>query len=97
MASRLNSGQPLAGTGFELNVISAVILGGVSMTGGRGKISGALLGVFILYILTNILVLLNVSSFYQQIARGIVLIIAVFFDERRRAGLNKSLLKESNE
>jgi ribose transport system permease protein len=94
MASRLNSGQPLAGTGFELNVISAVILGGVSMTGGRGKIAGALLGILILNILTNALVLLNVSSFYQQIARGIVLIFAVFFDERRRVNMSKRLLTD---
>ena len=94
MASRLNTGQPLAGTGFELQVISAVILGGVSMSGGRGKLSGALLGVLILTILNNALVLLNVSSFYQQIARGIVLIVAVFFDERRRISINRTLLKD---
>ena len=95
MASRLNSGQPSSGSGFELTVISATILGGVSMNGGRGKLSGALLGILILQILSNALVLLNVSSFYQQIARGIILILAVFFDEKKKDSINKSLLQEA--
>lgn len=92
-ASRLNSGQPTAGTGFELLVISAVILGGVSMTGGRGNILGVVMGVLILSVLSNGLVLLNVSSFYQEIARGLVIIIAVFLDENRKRNLSRKLLQ----
>jgi len=95
-ASRLNSGQPTAGTGFELLVISAVILGGVSMTGGRGTLFGVILGVLILSVLSNGLVLLNVSSFFQEIARGLVIIIAVFMDEKRKQSMNKKLLQSKS-
>ena len=94
LASRINSGQPQAGVGFELAVISAVILGGVSLAGGRGTIAGMILGVMILSILDNGLVLLNVSSFYQQIVRGIVLILAVYFDQRRKVSFQKKVLEE---
>ena len=94
LASRINSGQPQAGTGFELAVISAVILGGVSLAGGRGSITGMILGVMILSILDNGLVLLNVSSFYQQIVRGAVLILAVYFDQRRKASFQKKVLED---
>jgi len=89
LASRLNSGQPNAGLGFELQVIAAVVLGGVSLTGGVGTLVGALLGILILTVLNNGLVLLNVSSFYHDIARGIVIIIAVYLDTRRRRSLSR--------
>jgi len=90
LASRLNSGQPNAGLAFELQVIAAVVLGGVSLTGGVGTLVGALLGILILTVLNNGLVLLNVSSFYHDIARGIVIILAVFLDTRRRRSLDRS-------
>ena len=93
LASRLNSGQPGAGDGFEFNVVSAVVLGGVSMNGGKGNLSGAILGVLILQVLTNILTLLNVSSFYQQIARGLVILIAVYLDERKRKAAERKVLQ----
>ncbi len=93
LASRLNSGQPGAGDGFEFNVVSAVVLGGVSMNGGKGNLSGAILGVLILQVLTNILTLLNVSSFYQQIARGLVILIAVYLDERKRRSAERKILQ----
>ena len=93
LASRLNSGQPSAGDGFEFNVVSAVVLGGVSLNGGKGNISGAVLGVLILAVLSNILTLMNVSSFYQQIARGVVILIAVYLDERKRKSAEKKLLQ----
>lgn len=93
LASRLNSGQPGAGDGFEFNVVSAVVLGGVSLNGGKGNLSGAVLGVLILAVLTNILTLLNVSSFYQQIARGVVILIAVYLDERKRRSSEKKVLQ----
>jgi ribose transport system permease protein len=92
-ASRMDSGQPNAGTNFEFLVITAVILGGVSMTGGRGNVFGVILGVLILKVLNNGLVLLNISSFYQDIMRGIVIVLAVFIDEKRRRDIGKSLLQ----
>ena len=84
LASRLNSGQPNAGLGFELQVIAAVVLGGVSLSGGLGTLIGAGLGILILTVLNNGLVLLDVSSFYHDVARGTVIILAVYLDTRRR-------------
>ena len=92
LASRLNSGQPNAGLGFELQVIAAVVLGGVSLTGGVGSLAGAILGILILTVLNNGLVLLNVSSFYHDIARGLVIILAVYLDRRRRDSVLRRLL-----
>ena len=93
LASRLNSGQPNAGLGFELQVIAAVVLGGISLTGGVGTLIGALIGILILTVLNNGLVLLNVSSFYHDIARGAVIILAVYLDSRRRQSLVRRLLE----
>ena len=92
LASRLNSGQPNAGLGFELQVIAAVVLGGVSLTGGVGSLAGAILGILILTVLNNGLVLLNVSSFYHDIARGLVIILAVYLDRHRRDSVLRRLL-----
>ena len=92
LASRLNSGQPNAGLGFELQVIAAVILGGISLTGGVGTLGGAFIGILILTVLSNGLVLLNVSSFYHDIARGAVIILAVYLDTRRKQSLLRRLL-----
>ncbi|MFH1571994.1 MAG: ABC transporter permease [Gemmatimonadota bacterium] len=93
LASRLNSGQPNAGLGFELQVIAAVILGGISLGGGVGTLSGACIGILILTVLNNGLVLLNVSSFYHDIARGVVIILAVYLDSRRKQSLLRRLLR----
>ncbi|MBP2625769.1 MAG: ribose transporter permease [Firmicutes bacterium] len=84
MASRLNSAQPTAGVGFELDAIAAVVLGGTSLSGGVGTIGGTLIGALIIGILDNGLNLLNVSSFYQQIAKGLVILLAVFLDKKRK-------------
>ena len=97
LASRLNSGQPNAGLGFELQVIAAVILGGISLTGGVGTLGGAFIGILILTVLSNGLVLLNVSSFYHDIARGAVIILAVYLDTRRKQSLLRRLLAPSAE
>ncbi len=97
LASRLNSGQPNAGLGFELQVIAAVILGGVSLTGGIGTLGGAFIGILILTVLSNGLVLLNVSSFYHDIARGAVIILAVYLDTRRKQSLLRRLLAPPSE
>lgn len=80
MLSRTNSAQPTAGKGYEFNVITCVVLGGVSVAGGYGKISNVIAGVLIIGILTNGMVLLNVSSYMQLVIKGLVLAFAVGFD-----------------
>lgn len=81
LTSQLAAGAPQASTGIELSVIAAVILGGSSLNGGKGTMIGTFLGVMILGTLNNGLVLMNVSSYYQDVARGLVLLIAVASDQ----------------
>lgn len=80
MLSRTNSAQPTAGLGYEFDVITCVVLGGVSIAGGYGKMSNVIAGVLIIGILTNGMVLLNISSYMQMVVKGAVLILAVGFD-----------------
>jgi len=94
LASRMASAQPTAGDGFEMIVIASVILGGISMDGGIGSIAGALIGMLILGVLQNGLTLLDVSSFWQDITRGLVIIIAVYLDNVRKNSIAKKLIKE---
>jgi len=94
LASRMASAQPTAGTGFEMIVIASVILGGVSLAGGTGTIAGALIGMMILGVLQNGLTLLDVSSFWQDITRGVVIILAVFVDGIRKESIAKRLVRE---
>ena len=88
LTSLLGAGAPQAATGLELSVIAAVILGGTSLAGGKGTILGTLLGVLILGTLNNGMVLLSVSAYYQQIAQGLVLLLAVGLDQLRLRGTN---------
>ncbi len=81
LSSRLTSGQPTAAQGFELNVISACVLGGVSLSGGVGRISGVVVGVLIMGTVENVMNLLNVDAFYQYLARGTILLAAVLIDQ----------------
>ncbi|KFL15081.1 ribose ABC transporter permease [Geobacillus stearothermophilus] len=83
LTSRLNSAQPTAGTAYELDAIAAVVLGGTSLSGGRGWIFGTLVGALIIGVLNNGLNLLNVSSFYQQVIKGAVILLAVLLDRRK--------------
>ena len=83
LTSRLNSAQPTAGTGYELDAIAAVVLGGTSLSGGKGRIVGTLIGVLIIGTLNNGLNILNVSSFYQQVVKGIVILLAVLMDRKK--------------
>ncbi|MCE4955999.1 ABC transporter permease [Macrococcoides caseolyticum] len=83
LTSRLNSAQPTAGTSYELDAIAAVVLGGTSLTGGKGRIFGTLIGVLIIGVLNNGLNLLGVSSFYQQVIKGVVILIAVLLDRKK--------------
>ncbi len=85
LTSRLNSAQPTAGTSYELDAIAAVVLGGTSLSGGRGRIVGTLIGALIIATLNNGLNLLGVSSFYQMVVKGIVIVIAVLIDRKRSA------------
>jgi ribose transport system permease protein len=81
LSARLLSAQPTAGTGYELDAIAAVILGGTSLSGGEGGVGGTLVGAFIIGVLANGLNLLNVSPFYQDVAKGAVILAAVLMDK----------------
>ncbi len=83
LTSQLTAASPIAGLGLELSVVSAVVLGGASLYGGRGTIIGTILGVFILGTLNNGMTLIGLSSFWQEVARGVILIAAVAFDQVR--------------
>ncbi|MCP4167565.1 MAG: ABC transporter permease [Chloroflexi bacterium] len=78
LTARSNAGQPNAGVGLELESITAAVLGGTALTGGKGTVAGTMLGVLILGVLNNAMILLGVSQFYQFVAKGALLIIAVF-------------------
>lgn len=82
LTSRLYSAQPTAGSGYELDAIAAVVLGGTSLSGGVGKITGTVLGALIIGVLGNALNLLNVSSYYQMMIKAIVILIAVLIDRK---------------
>lgn len=81
VTSRLDSAQPNAGISYELDSIAAVVIGGTSLSGGRGSILGTVQGAIIIGVLNNGLVLLNVSPFWQQVVKGLVILIAVIIDK----------------
>jgi ribose transport system permease protein len=83
-SARLVTGQPTAGTGYELNVIAAVVIGGGSLNGGQGTVIGTIIGAMIMGLLNNGCNLLGISPFMQQIIIGSVIILAVSFDEYQR-------------
>jgi ribose/xylose/arabinose/galactoside ABC-type transport system permease subunit len=90
LAARLNSAEAVAGTGYELTVIASVVIGGTSLFGGVGTIFGTVIGSLLIGVLLNGLVILNVSSYIQQIIIGVIIVLAVAFDtfaksRRRRA------------
>lgn len=84
LTARLSSAQPTAGTGYELDAIAAVVIGGTSLSGGAGSILGTLVGALIIGVLNNALNLLEVSSYYQTIAKGLVILVAVLMDRRKK-------------
>ena len=86
LASRITSGQPNAAQGFELDVISACVLGGVSLQGGRARIFGVLVGVLVMGTVENVMNLLDVDAFYQYLMRGMILLGAVLLDQLKTKG-----------
>ncbi len=80
LTSRITTGQPNAGTGFELDAIAAAIIGGTSTSGGTGTMTGTLLGALLIGVISNGLDLLNVTSYYQQVVMGVIIIGAVVLD-----------------
>lgn len=84
VTSRLSSAQPTAGMGYELDAIAAVVLGGTSLAGGKGRIMGTLVGALIIGFLNNALNLLDVSSYYQMIAKAVVILLAVLVDNKNK-------------
>ena len=85
ITSRLESAQPTAGTGYELDAIAAVVLGGTSLAGGKGSLFGTLVGALIIGVLSNAFNLMDVSSYYQMIAKGAVILLAVLADMRGKS------------
>jgi ribose transport system permease protein len=90
MLSRTMSGQALAGKGFEFDVLTAVVLGGVSVNGGFGKISNVVAGILILGVLSNGMVLMNVTQYMQMVIKGAVLLLAVAFDCYQKQAASRS-------
>jgi len=89
LAARLNSGIPQSGQGYELQSIAAVVVGGTSLMGGRGSIGGTFVGALLIGVLYNIMNLLNVQSYAQEVVLGAVILIAVLLDQLRRQYLVK--------
>ena len=81
--ARFGVGQSTAGLGYELDVIASAVIGGISLSGGRGSILGAIIGSILMGILRNGLVLLDVSAYWQQVAIGTVIILAVIIDTKK--------------
>lgn len=83
LASRMYSGQPTAGDGYEMDAIAACVLGGVSMSGGVGRISGTVFGAIVIGVISNGLNLMGVSSFWQLVVKGIIILAAIILDSRK--------------
>jgi erythritol transport system permease protein len=81
IASQLEAAHPATGESFELNAIAAVVLGGTSLMGGRGSVTGSLIGAFVIGVLADGLVMLGVSEFWQMVIKGVVIVLAVGLDQ----------------
>ena len=84
LSSRVQTGQPAGGEGYEMEAITAAVIGGASLSGGKGTIFGSFIGLLVVAILTNGLDLLNVSSYYQEIIKGVIILLAVLADRVRK-------------
>ncbi len=83
LSARITTGQPNAGVGYELDAIAAVVIGGTSLSGGIGGVGGTILGVLLMGVINNGLDLMNVTSYYQAVVKGIIIIGAVWMDRNR--------------
>ena len=81
IASQLQAAHPATGETFELNAIAAAVLGGTSMSGGRGRVFGTIIGAFVIGILSDGLIMMGVSSFWQTVIKGVVIVLAVVIDQ----------------
>ena len=84
LTSRLNSAEPVAGTGYELDVIAAVVIGGTSLMGGRGSVWGTLIGALLIGVINNGMNLLGISPYFQLVVKGVIIIGAVLLDRLRQ-------------
>jgi len=84
LMSRVNSGQPSAGDGYEMDIITAVVLGGVSVSGGEGKITKVIIGVIFMGVLANGMMMMNINEYWQRVVKGLVLLAAVAVDIRTK-------------
>ena len=80
VVARLGSGQPSAGQNFEMDCITAAVVGGTSMSGGRGKILGTVVGVLLLTVLTNGMTLVGINTYWQQVFKGVIIVVSVLAD-----------------
>lgn len=81
LLSRVNNAQPNAGLGYEMDVITGVVLGGVSMSGGEGKISGVFIGILVMAVLANGMLLMGISEYFQWVVKGMVMLLAISYDK----------------
>lgn len=88
LAARISSGQPTAGEGYEMDAIAATAIGGTSMNGGIGSLTGTIIGFILLGLLQNSMNLMNINSFWQDIVKGLLIIVAVFLDMRTKGKKN---------
>lgn len=84
ITARLGSGQPSAGTSFEMDCITAAVVGGTSMSGGRGKVIGTIVGVLLLTVLTNGMTLVGMNTYWQQVLKGVIIVVSVLVDSRSK-------------
>lgn len=89
ISSELIAAHPATGEAYEMNAIAATVLGGTSLAGGRGSISGAILGAFVIGVLNDGMVMVGVSSFWQTVIKGVVIVVAVIFDQLQSRGKKK--------
>jgi ribose/xylose/arabinose/galactoside ABC-type transport system permease subunit len=97
VASQLVASHPENGDGFEMNAIAAVVLGGTSMAGGRGSMGGTLIGAFVIGVLNDGLVMMGVSSFWQKVVKGFVIVFAVIIDQVQARMQEKIALQQQQE
>ena len=82
ITARLGSGQPSSGQNFEMDCITAAVVGGTSMSGGRGKVFGTIVGVLLLTVLTNGMTLVGINTYWQQVLKGVIIVVSVLADTR---------------